>query len=228
MKSPDRAVCLISGGLDSAVSGAIARDEGYDVYGLFFDYDQKNIGHERFCATNLAARLGFAQLKEVALPYLRDFGGSALFDKNQPLDATNFLAEYVPFRNSQFLAIATAWAEVLQARRIYIGSTGGDRVCPDNSKGYLQAFQEVIREGTLINKNITITAPLIDTDKTGAVRIGSRLKVPFEYTWSCHNEKEHACGQCSNCAARLRAFKAVGLTDPVQYEPRAMFHIGLI
>lgn len=218
MSQQERAVSIISGGLDSAVASAIARSEGFDVYGVFFDYGQKNIGHERFCATNLAQKLGFTQFKEVGLPYLKDFGGSALFDSDQPLNASNFLAEYVPFRNSQFLAVATAWAEVLQARRIYIGSTGGDVICPDNSPEYLAAFQEVVNKGTLINKDIKIVAPLLHTNKTGAVEIGTRLGVPFEYTWSCHNERELACGQCSNCSARLRAFSTLGFQDPVKYE----------
>lgn len=213
-----RAVTLISGGLDSVVSSAMARSEGFKVYGLFFDYGQKNIGHERFCVQKVADTLHLAELREIPLPYLKDFGGSALFDPNSPLDSSNFLAEYVPFRNSQFLSVATAWAEVLQARRIYVGSTGGDRVCPDNSREYLTAFQEVIKQGTLINRDIELTAPLIDTDKVGAVEIGVKLGVPFEYTWSCHNEKQLACGQCSNCSERLKAFKTVGLVDPLPYE----------
>ncbi len=217
----ERAVCLISGGLDSAVISAIAKDEGHELYGLFFDYGQKNIGHERRSTTQLTQALEFREFKEISLPYLKDFGGSALFDTETPLDSTNFLSEYVPFRNSQFLAVATAWAEVLYARRIYIGSTGGDRVCPDNSPQYLATFQEVINQGTLIHKDITITAPLLTTDKTGAVAIGSRLKVPFEHTWSCHNERELACGECSNCSARLRAFQLNNLTDPIKYQNRS-------
>lgn len=213
----ERAVVLISGGLDSAVISGVAREQGCNIYGLFFDYGQKNIHHERNCSAQIAQRMHFVDYKTIALPYLKEIGGSALFDPDIPLDSTNFLSEYVPFRNSQFLSIATAWAEVLQARRIYIGSTGGDRVCPDNSREYLEAFQRVIFQGTLINKDIHITAPLLDTDKTGAVRIGSQLNVPFEYTWSCHNEKVTACGQCSNCVTRLKAFRENGLVDPISY-----------
>lgn len=214
---PKRAVVVLSGGLDSAVALAVAKKQGYDLFAIFFTYGQKTVKKESGCVRKLVQYYKVTTVKTIALPWLKDFGGSALLDPSIPLDEKNFLKEYVPFRNSQFLAIATAWAEVLDARAIFVGSSGGDHICPDNSKKYLASFQKVIREGTMINKKIIIKAPLINTDKTGAVKIGNKLHVPFQYTWSCHNNITKACGHCSNCLSRLEAFTKNDLKDPISY-----------
>lgn len=213
-----KAVCLISGGLDSAVAASYAKNKGFELYFLFIDYGQKNLTKEKKSVRLIANDLHAKKLQIVKISYLKKFGRSALFDKNTTLDESNFLLEYVPFRNSQFLAIATAWAETIGATGIFVGSSGGDHICPDNSKAFLNAFQKVITIGTLINKNIKIYAPLANTDKTGAVKLGLKLGSIFKHTWSCHNNTNIACGHCSNCIARLKAFASLNKKDPIPYK----------
>ncbi|MBU1200765.1 7-cyano-7-deazaguanine synthase QueC [Patescibacteria group bacterium] len=214
----DIAICLFSGGLDSAVAVAVARDRGYEPSLLFVNYGQKTQKKERWCVKKIAEFYNIKKIQIVDIMWLKDFGKSALFDKNIKLDENNKTLEYVPFRNSIFLSIATAWAEVENARAIFVGSSGGDSICPDNSSDYLKAFQQVINIGTMLNKNIKIIAPLINTNKNGAVKIGKKLNVRFDLTWSCHNNLNKACGHCSNCLARRKAFGSNGLKDPILYE----------
>lgn len=218
MNKIKNAVCLISGGLDSTVAVAIARSEGYRLHLLFIEYGQKNILKEKTSIDNLTKFFKPKKVWKIKLPWLKEFGGSGIFDKNIVLDEKNFRLEYVPFRNSIFLSVATALAEVIRADAIFVGSSGGDHICPDNSPEYINAFQQVVKQGTMLKKDIKIVAPLIKTDKTGAVRIGMKLKVPFELTWSCHNYKKLACGHCSNCLSRLEAFKLNNLIDLIQYQ----------
>lgn len=213
-----KAVCLISGGLDSTVAAAVAKSKGYDLYFLFLMYGQKNLKREEESINSLGKYFKPKKILKVKLSWVKKFGGSGLLDKSVTLDERNFRAEYVPFRNSIFLSVATALAEVIGADAIFVGSSGGDHICPDNSPKYISSFQKVIREGTMLKKDIKIVAPLIRTDKTGAVKIGKKLNVPFELTWSCHNNTEKACGHCSNCLARIEAFKKNQTKDPIGYE----------
>lgn len=217
MKSK-KAICTVSGGLDSSVSVAIAKNEGYELYFLFFRYGQKTQEKEESCVRQLTKFFKPKKLLIINLPWIKKLGGSALFDRNIPLDEKNFRKEYVPFRNSIFWAAATAWAEVIGADRIFIGSTGGDHICPDNSPKFISAFQKIMSIGTMFKKNILLTAPLSRKDKTGAVKIGLKLGVPFHSTWSCHNNTDEACGHCSNCKARIKAFKLNGTDDPIKYK----------
>ncbi|HAP37439.1 hypothetical protein A2574_01865 [Candidatus Shapirobacteria bacterium RIFOXYD1_FULL_38_32] len=213
-----KAICLISGGLDSAVASAITINEGYEPIFLFLRYGQKTLEKEEWCLDKLTKYWKVKQVYKVDLPWIKEFGGSALLDKNIPLDEINFRLEYVPFRNSIFLAVATALAEVEKADIIVVGSTGGDHICPDNRPEFIKAFQKIISMGTMLKKDIKIFHPLTKTDKTGAVKIGEKLKVPFELTWSCHNKIDFACGHCSNCLSRIEAFNLNVFRDPIEYE----------
>jgi len=213
-----RAVCLISGGLDSAVATAVAKSRGFDLYFLFVDYGQKTLERERDCVAKLAEHYKPTEVRSLNMRWLKDIGQSALFDPETPLNEGNFLLEYVPFRNTILLSAATAWAEVLGADAIFVGSSGGDHICPDNSPAFIRAFQEVAIQGTLLKKDIKIEAPLMETDKRGTVILGEELGVPFELTWSCHNNTEAACGHCSNCVARRDAFDSFHTADPIPYQ----------
>jgi 7-cyano-7-deazaguanine synthase len=212
-----KAVCLISGGLDSTVATAMAIDKGYEPIFLFLRYGQKTVEKEEWCVNKLKDFYKTKEFFTVDLPWIKEFGGSALLDKNIPLDEKNFLLEYVPFRNSIFLSVATALAEVKRAELVVMGSTGGDHICPDNSVEFHNSFQKVMEIGTMLKKDIKIFHPLTDSDKTGAVKIGTGLKVPFELTWSCHNGAEKACGHCSNCKSRIEAFELNNSKDPIEY-----------
>lgn len=212
-----KAICLISGGLDSTVATAMVIDKGYKTLFLFLRYGQKTVEKEEGCLDRLRKHYKVKETYKVNLPWIKEFGRSALLDKDIPLNENNYKMEYVPFRNSIFLAVATALAEVKGADIIVIGSTGGDHICPDNSPEFIASYQEVIKKGTMLKKGIKIWAPLTRTDKTGAVRIGKKLKVPFKFTWSCHNGLEKACGHCSNCKARIEAFRLNKWKDPIKY-----------
>lgn len=217
MRPEHKALCILSGGLDSGVCLGIATSHYKEVSTIFFRYGQKTYKKEKKCVDLLVKHYGIKNHREIDITWLSSFGVSALFDKKVQLTEENFVLEYVPFRNSIFLSIATAFAESKKIKHLIIGSTGGDHICPDNSEAYIKAYQNMIKEGTLLIKDITIEAPLLKTDKTGAVKMGSKLQVPFQYTWSCHNSEEKACGTCSNCVARIEAFKKNQLQDPISY-----------
>ncbi len=209
-----RAVCTVSGGLDSAVSAALMSASGFKVDFVFFDWGQKTYKRELFCAQALANHYK-AELKLVEVPLLKQLPGISLTDLETQTVAIN---EYVPNRNAILETQAVAIAEYLRAGVVCVGSTGGDHICPDNSPQFVESMQKLINEGTMLKPVIKIVAPLMSTDKTGAVKLGTELGVPFELTWSCHNNTELACGKCSNCESRIEAFNLNGIKDPIKYE----------
>lgn len=217
VESKKLAVCLVSGGLDSAVTAAVAQNDGFATRFLFVDYGQKTSTKERRSSAALAAHFEVEGMDIVKLPWLKRFGGSGLFRKDVELDKSNEKFEYVPFRNSILLAVGVALAEVSNADRVYIGSTGSDRIAPDNSPEFVAAFQELIKFGTMLKTDIQVTAPLIHMSKEQVIQKGIDLNVPFELTWSCHNATQLACGGCSNCRSRQVAFQSLGLVDPLRY-----------
>lgn len=208
------AVCTVSGGLDSAVSTAIMINAGFETHFIFFDWGQKTLKRELECATKLAGYYK-ADLKVVEVPFLKTLPGVSL---TQTETLTVAINEYVPNRNAILESQAVAYAEFLRAGAVCIGSTGGDHICPDNSPVFVAIMQNLVDQGTMLRPAIKMLAPLMNTDKTGAVEIGRRLKVPFEFTWSCHNNTEKACGKCSNCEARIEAFQLNGIKDPIEYD----------
>lgn len=211
-----RAVCTVSGGLDSAVAAAVMHQAGFELHFIFFDWGQKTHDKELECATKLAEHFN-ADLEVVEVPFLKRLPGISL---TQSETLTTAIDEYVPNRNAILETQAVAFAEYLKAGAVCIGSTGGDHICPDNSPQFVDAMQNLVDEGTMIKPSIQIVAPLAETDKIGAVKLGVELGVPFELTWSCHNGIEAACGHCSNCESRLEAFRLNGLEDPIVYETK--------
>jgi len=206
-------VCTISGGLDSTVAAAMMIEAGFKPYFIFFDYGQKTYEKERECSIALAKHYN-ANLKVVEVPFLKELPGISLTQRET---MTTEINEYVPNRNAILETQAIAYAEYLKAGAVCIGSTGGDRICPDNSPEFVDAMQRVVNEGTLLKPPIQIVAPLILIDKRGVVAEGVKLEVPFELTWSCHNKIDIACGSCSNCKSRLEAFRLNGIVDPIEY-----------
>lgn len=218
-----KAVCVLSGGMDSATAMAIAMKDGYDVYPLIFDYNQRN-RKEIEVAKKLCKYYGI-EPKIMNLD-LRQIGGSALTDDkiNVPKDGLSdgIPVTYVPSRNIIFLSIATSYAEVIGADAVYIGANSVDYSgYPDCRPEFYDAFRRAIKEGTKVGvegKPIDIKVPLQYMSKVDIVKKGSELGVPFEYTWSCYESSEKACGKCESCLLRLKGFKENGLDDPIKYE----------
>jgi 7-cyano-7-deazaguanine synthase len=220
------AVCLISGGMDSCVTAAIAQEENQKLAFLHVSYGQRTEDRERRAFREIA---GFYQVNvrlEVSIEHLTRIGGSSLTDKNIPvsladLNSKEIPTSYVPFRNAHLLAIATSWAEVIKARRIYIGAVEEDSSgYPDCRPQFYKAFQEVINTGTRPETMIEIKTPVINMRKPEIIRRGLELNAPFHLSWSCYKEESYACGVCDSCALRLRAFNEVGITDPIPYSQK--------
>jgi 7-cyano-7-deazaguanine synthase len=219
-----KAVCLISGGMDSATAAYLARDQGYDIIGLHVTYGQRTEGKERQCARTLGRLLPAVEFLEVDIGYLRMLGGSTLTDREREVADYDPSREelpdtYVPFRNANLLSIATSAAEARGAEAIFIGAQAHDYSgYPDCRPAFLEAFQAVINLGTRDTTFITLYAPFVNMTKADILRIGMRLGVPYEHTWSCYRSEEPACGRCGSCHFRTEAFRELGLPDPLRYE----------
>jgi 7-cyano-7-deazaguanine synthase len=226
------AVVLLSGGLDSATTFALARSQGFRVHALSFDYGQRH-RVELECAKQLAQRMGAVQ--HVTLPNdLRRFGGSALTSdlsvpKDRPLDemSQGIPVTYVPARNTIFLSFALAWAEVLAANDIFIGVNALDYSgYPDCRPEYIEAFQKMAnlatKAGVEGRQALTIHTPLIRMTKADIIRQGVALGVDFALTTSCYDPTPAgvACGRCDACQLRLKGFAEAGVADPRPYMTR--------
>ncbi len=215
-----KAVCLISGGMDSAVAAAIAKRKGYDIYTLSINYGQRN-RKELEAAMKIAKWLGGEH--KIIEANLRQIGGSALTDDIEvPESGEGIPVTYVPARNTIFLSFALAYAEVIDADAIFIGVNAVDYSgYPDCRPEYIKAFQHMANLATkrgVEGRPIKIEAPLLYMSKAEIVKKGMELGVPFEKTWSCYREGEKACGRCDSCRLRLKAFKEAGYEDPLEYE----------
>ncbi len=217
------AICLVSGGMDSCVTAAIARQENDELAFLHVSYGQRTELRERQCFEDLADHFQITKRLAVSIEHLSRIGGSSLTDLKIPVAAANLAAigipaSYVPFRNAHLLSIATSWAEIIGAGYIYIGAVEEDSSgYPDCRPVFYDAFQQVIDTGTKPETKIEIRTPVIAMKKSEIVQRGHQLEAPFALTWSCYQESERACGNCDSCALRLRAFLEAGVSDPIPY-----------
>jgi 7-cyano-7-deazaguanine synthase len=217
------AVCLVSGGMDSCVTAAVANQENDALAFLHVSYGQRTEQRERQAFEQIADHFAVADRLVISFDHLAAIGGSSLTDKTVPVTAANLSSKeiptsYVPFRNAHLLSAATSWAEVLQANSIYIGAVAEDSSgYPDCRPEFYDAFQKVVHLGTKPSTSIQIRTPVIDMKKSQIVQLGRRLGAPLQLTWSCYQESEVACGQCDSCALRLRAFRRAGVEDPIAY-----------
>jgi 7-cyano-7-deazaguanine synthase len=217
------AVCLVSGGMDSCVTAAIAREEAAELAFLHVSYGQRTARREQRAFAELADFFAVDRRLAVSIEYLAQMGGSSLTDASiavaeADLSSRAIPTSYVPFRNSHLLAIATSWAEVIGASRIYIGAVAEDSSgYPDCRPEFYEAFQRAIDVGTKPETQIKIVTPVIGLRKTEIIRRGLDLGAPLELTWSCYQSEETACGRCDSCALRLRAFAEAGVADPISY-----------
>jgi 7-cyano-7-deazaguanine synthase len=217
------AVVLASGGLDSCVTAAVA-GQRFRLALLHANYGQRTLGRELEAFRGQAAFFQVAHTLEVNLYFLGSIGGSSLTDPGQEVPTTvtdlpGIPSTYVPFRNTNLLAAAVAWAEVLGAEAVFIGANVLDNPgYPDCRPEYFEAFNHLIELGTRPETHIRIHTPLIEQDKAAIIRLGLELGAPLELTWSCYVNDTRACGRCSSCRLRLRGFAAAGVPDPIPYE----------
>lgn len=217
------AVCLVSGGMDSCVTAAIAREEADELAFLHVSYGQRTARREQQAFEELADFFAVDRRLAVSIEYLTQIGGSSLTDRTiavaeADLSSRVVPTSYVPFRNCHLLSIATSWAEVIGASRIYIGAVAEDSSgYPDCRPEFYEAFQRTIDAGTRPETQIKIVTPVIYLRKAEIVRRGLDLGAPLELTWSCYQSEDKACGRCDSCALRLRAFQEAGVADPINY-----------
>ncbi len=221
-----KAVIILSGGLDSTTCMGMAKEAGYELFPITFDYGQRH-RMEINNARSVAQFYGVSErLHVIALDFLRTIGGSALTDDTIHVPTEGVQDEeipvtYVPGRNLLFLSIATSYAEVIGAEAIYIGVNALDYSgYPDCRPEFIEKVEEVIRSATkagVSGHTIRIETPLIHMTKAEIIKEGMRLEVPYHLTTSCYNGHEEACGICDSCRLRLKGFEEAGHTDPIQY-----------
>ena len=219
-----RAVVLLSGGLDSATTLAIARSEQFGCHCLTVDYGQRHRA-ELDAAARVAAALGAAEQRVIKLD-LTSFGGSALTDRSIPVPETptpGIPITYVPARNTIFLSLALAWAEVLGAQDIFFGANAVDYSgYPDCRPEYMRAFEALANLATraaIEGRRLTLHTPVIALTKGDIIRRGTTLGIDYALTVSCYQSdpEGRACGRCDSCRLRRAGFEAAGLADPTRY-----------
>ncbi len=215
-------IVLLSGGLDSTVTAALAAREG-DIAFLHVNYSQRTEARELRAFTEVADFFKVEKRLIADISYLKDIGGSALLEGGAEVpegDLTNtgVPVTYVPFRNAHLLSVAVSWAEILKAGSIYIGAVEEDSSgYPDCRREFFDSFQKTARLGTEAARKVEIKTPLIEMKKAEIVRRGVKLGAPLHLTWSCYKDSGLACGTCDSCLLRLRGFEEAGVKDPIAY-----------
>jgi 7-cyano-7-deazaguanine synthase len=218
--SQELAIALVSGGMDSCVAAAVAARE-CELALLHVNYGQRTERRELRAFYDIADFYGIRERLVADISYLSEIGGSSLTDSSIPVERADLKrkgipSSYVPFRNTHFLAIAVSWAEVIGAKRIYIGAVEPDSSgYPDCREAYYKAFNNLIRVGTKPETRVEVVAPLIKMKKAGIVALGMRLGAPLNLTWSCYKNDDAPCGECDSCALRARGFAEAGVADPI-------------
>ena len=217
-------IVLVSGGMDSCVTAALANVENDQLAFLHVSYGQRTEPRERKAFDDIADFHGVERRLDVSIEYLAKIGGSSLTDaamdiSDADLESKEIPTSYVPFRNANMLAIATSWAEVIGADAIYIGAVAEDSSgYPDCRPEFYEAFSKTIEAGTKPDTHIEIRTPIIHLSKSDIVKKGIELGAPLHLTWSCYRSEDLACGTCDSCALRLRGFERAGVRDPLAYK----------
>jgi 7-cyano-7-deazaguanine synthase len=230
-KSNDLAVCLVSGGMDSLVTAAIASTKHNRLAFLHLNYGQRTEKRELESFHKIANHYGVpaTHQKIIDISFLKQIGGSSLTDdsievKKYQGDSKEIPDSYVPFRNTHIISMAVSWAEVIGAKKIYIGAVYEDSSgYPDCRPTYYEAMNNLIRQGTK-NGDIEVFTPVIFMNKVEIVKKAIELKAPLSYSWSCYEKNDLACGVCDSCALRLRGFQKAGIEDPIEYEKRPNYN----
>lgn len=216
------AVVLVSGGMDSCVTAAIAAQE-YQPAFLHLNYGQRTERRELQAFNAIADYYGVERRLVVDMEHLRQIGGSSLTDHSIAVPAADLQrkgipSSYVPFRNAHLLSVGVSWAEVIGASAIFIGAVEEDSSgYPDCRREFYDAFSRAVDLGTRPETKIRICTPIINLRKADIVRRGIELDAPLHLSWSCYQQEDLACGVCDSCALRLRGFQEAGVEDPIPY-----------
>ena len=218
-----KAVCVMSGGMDSTLSAYMIKKDGYEIVAVHFNYDQRTQAKELECFHKICDNLQVKEKYILNLDFFKQLGASALTDKNIDVPVTGIQdgvpVTYVPFRNGIFLSMSAAIAEKEGAEIISIGVVEEDSSgYPDCRESYIKSMQESINLGTKDETNITISMPLVNLKKSQIVQKALALEVPLNLTWSCYQSEDKACGICDSCRLRLNGFEKAGVKDPIPYE----------
>lgn len=220
-----KALCIISGGMDSALCAYLAKKEDYKIIALHFDYKQRTQKKERECFKRICKALKVEKSYILDLSFIKDIGGNALTDKSIsiPKNALHLNdlppITYVPFRNGIFLSIAGSLAEKEDCESIFLGAVEEDGSgYPDCTNAFIQKAQDFINEGTSKIFKIRLQTPLINLNKAQIVALALKEKVPLEFTWSCYESEDEACGECDSCLLRLKGFEKSGFKDKIKYK----------
>ena len=218
----EKAICLVSGGMDSLVCAAMAADQGLSLAFLHLNYGQKTQQKELECFRQIAGHYGVEEslTKVIDVTFLKEMGGSSLTDAAMEVQphsphAASIPSSYVPFRNTLIISMAVSWAEVIGATSIYIGAVEEDSSgYPDCRPSYYKAMNNLIKEGTKEGV-VGVVTPVIHMSKGEIVQAAISLKAPLEHTWSCYQNDQVPCGVCDSCVLRQRGFEAAGVRDPL-------------
>jgi len=218
-----KAVCIMSGGMDSTLSAYMMKNSGYEIIAVHFNYNQRTQNKELMCFNHVCDKLNVSKKYILDLDFFKHLGASALTDINIDVPVNGIEegvpSTYVPFRNGIFLSMASAIAEKESASVISIGVVEEDSSgYPDCREEYIAAMEKAINLGTRDETCLSINMPLVHLKKSQIVQEALKINVPLELTWSCYKNDEKACGVCDSCRLRLNGFKQAGITDPICYE----------
>jgi 7-cyano-7-deazaguanine synthase len=218
-----KAICILSGGMDSTLASYLAKQDGYELITVHFNYGQRTEHKELECFRNISIELDVKEKYEINIPFFTQIGASALTDTSIDVPI-NGIEEgipitYVPFRNGIFLSIATAIAEKHGAEALYIGVVQEDSSgYPDCTDEFISKIETAMNQGTKKDTKLKIITPLVYMTKEQIVKKALELNVPLKYTWSCYKNENKACGVCDSCRLRLKGFKLANSQDPIEYE----------
>jgi 7-cyano-7-deazaguanine synthase len=217
-----KAVCIMSGGMDSTLSAYMMKEQGYEIIALHFNYEQRTQGKELSAFHAIADAIDASERYVIHLDFFKQIGASALTDEAIEVPTGGIEAgvpvTYVPYRNGIFLSIATAIAEKEHAEVISIGVVEEDSSgYPDCRESFIESCERTINLGTKEETKLRIAMPLVRLKKEQIVKEALMHKVPLELTWSCYQNEEKACGVCDSCRLRLKGFRLAGVEDPIPY-----------
>jgi 7-cyano-7-deazaguanine synthase len=226
-KKDQLAIVLVSGGMDSLVTAAIAARDFKNLAFLHLNYGQRTEKKELQCFHQIADHYNVPteRRKIIDITFLQQIGGSSLTDRDIEIkeyhgDSDEIPDSYVPFRNTHIVSMAVSWAEVIEAKKIFIGAVYEDSSgYPDCRPSYYDALNNLIKHGTK-DGDIEVITPVIMMNKVEIITKALELKAPLKFSWSCYANDDEACGVCDSCALRLRAFQKMGMEDPIPYKTR--------